>query len=220
MRISRLIATTFLLGSILLGSTAWTQNDDMYSGFLDEYPVLKQDADGNGGLSYEKAGINRCSYDKIMIEPIEVWMAEDSNYKGFSPDVFKAITDELYRSLEINFEPEYPVVGEPGKGVVAIRVAITDVYASKKKESLLGYMPIGAAVGAMTGKYRRINLQDATIEVEILDAQSLDRLSVLIDRLSVSNASGDNISWEDIIEALHTYAKRFRSDLDAEHSNC
>ena len=101
MRISRLIATTFLLGSILLGSTAWAEDAVKYSGFLDHYPVLKQDADGSGGLSYEKAEIDHCSYDKIMIEPIEVWMAEDSKYKGFSPDVFKVITDELYRSLEI-----------------------------------------------------------------------------------------------------------------------
>ena len=220
MRISRLIATTFLLGSILLGSTAWAEDAVKYSGFLDHYPVLKQDADGSGGLSYEKAEIDHCSYDKIMIEPIEVWMAEDSKYKGFSPDVFKVITDELYRSLEINLEPEYPVVGEPGKGVVVIRLAITDVYASKKKRRLLGYMPIGAAVGAMTGKYRRINLHDATIEVELLDAQSLDQLGVLIDKLSVSKGGGDVTSWEEIIEALHVYAKRFRSEIDAEHSNC
>ncbi len=220
MRISRLIATTFLLGSILLGSTAWAQNDVMYSGFLDHYPVLKQDPDGSGGLIYEKAEIDHCSYDKIMIEPIEVWMADDSKYKGFSPDVLKAITDELYRSLEINLEPEYPVVGEPGKGVVVIRLAITDVYGMKKKRGVLGYLPIGAVVGAVSGKYRRINLKDATIEVELLDAQSLDQLGVMIDKLSVSKGAGDKISWEGIVEALHVYAKRFRSEIDAEHSNC
>ncbi len=220
MRISRLIATTFLLGSILLGSTAWAQNDVMYSGFLDHYPDLMQDPDGSGGLIYRKAGIDHCSYDKIMIEPIEIWMADDSKYKGFSPDVFKAITDELYRSLEINLEPEYPVVGEPGAGVVVIRLAITDVYASKKKRGLLGYMPIGAAIGAMTGKYRRISLHDATIEVEILDAQALDQLGVLIDKLSVAKGGGDMTTWQEIIEALHIYAENFRSEIDAEHSNC
>ncbi len=220
MKISRLIATTFLLGSILLGSTAWAENDVKYSGFLNHYPVLKQDPDGSGGLSYEKAEIDHCSYDKIMIEPIEVWMDDDSKYKGFSPDVFKTITDELYRSLEINLEPEYPVVGEPGAGVVVIRLAITDVYASKKKRGLLGYMPIGAAVGAMTGKYRRISLHDATIEVEILDGQSLDQLGVLIDKLSAWKGSGDVTSWEEIIATLHFYARNFRSDIDADHSNC
>ncbi len=220
MRFSKLIATTFLLGSILFGSTAWAEDAVKYSGFLDHYPDLMQDPDGSGGLTYEKAGIDHCSYDKFMIEPIEIWMAENSKYKGFSPDVLKAITDELYRSLEINFEPEYPVVGEPGEGVVVIRLAITDVYAMKKKRGVLGYLPIGAVVGAVSGKYRRINLKDATIEVELLDAQSLDQLGVMIDKLSVSKGAGDKISWEGIVEALHVYAKRFRSEIDAEHSNC
>ncbi len=220
MKISKLIAATFLLGSILLGSTAWAQNDVIFSGFLDHYPDLKQDPDGSGGLIYRKAGIDHCSYDKIMIEPIEVWMADHSKYKGFSPDVLQAITDELYRSLEINLEPDYPVVGRPGKGVVVIRLAITDVYAMKKKRGVLGYLPVGAVIGAVSGKYRRINLKDATIQLELLDAQSLDQLGVLIDKLSVSTVAGDKISWEGIVEALHVYAKRFRSEIDAEHSNC
>ena len=219
MRISRVIAATFLLAGFLFGSMAWTENDVKYSGFLDHYPDLKQDPDGSGGLIYEKAEIDHCSYDKIMIEPIEVWMADDSKYKGFSPDVLNAVTDELYRSLEVNLEPEYPVVGEPGEGVVVIRLAITDVYGMKKKRGLLGYLPIAAVAGAMSGKYRRINLADATIEAEILDAQSLDRLGVLIDKLSVSRKGGD-MSWEEVIGALHFYAERFRADIDVNHSDC
>ena len=219
MRYLKLIATIFLLGSFLLGSTTWAQNDAVYSGFLDHYPDLKQDPDGVG-LIYEKAGIDHCSYDKIMIEPIEVWMAADSKYKGFSPNVLMAITDELYRSLVINLEPDYPVVGSPGKGVLVIRLAITDVYGGKRKRGLTGYLPLGAVIGAMSGKYRRISLKDATIEVELLDAQSLDQLGVLIDKMSVSREGGDQTSWVEIMDALHFYAKRFRSEIDAEHSNC
>ncbi len=220
MKIMISIATTFLLGSMLLGSSAWTEDKIKYSGFLDRYPDLKPDPDGSGGLVYEKAGIDHCSYDKIMIEPIEVWMAEDSKYKGFSPKVLNAVTDELYRSLEINLEPEYPVVGEPGEGVVVIRLAITDVYGMKKKRGFVGYLPIAAVAGAMSGKYRRINLADATIEVEILDAQSMDQLGVLIDKLSVSKWDDDMPSWEDVIQALHSYANRFRSEIDENHGNC
>lgn len=31
---------------------------------------------------------------------------------------------------------------------------------------------------------------------------------------------GDMISWEEVIEALHSYTKRFRSDIDVDHSTC
>ena len=49
MRISKMIATTLLSGSILLGSTTWAESDVTYSGFLDHYPDLIQDPDGSGG---------------------------------------------------------------------------------------------------------------------------------------------------------------------------
>ncbi len=219
MRISRLVTTTLLLGSVLFGGAAVAVNVVMYSGFLDHYPALKQDPDGGGGLIYRKAGVNLGNYDKIMIEPIEIWMADDSKYKGFSPDDLKEITDELYRNLIANLEPDYPVVSRPGKGVLVIRLAITDVYAKKKKRGLLGYTPIGALAGAATGAYRKINLKDATIEAELLDAQSHDQLGVLIDKLSVSKGGGDKTSWKEISKALNFYAKRFRARMDAAHSN-
>lgn len=218
MRITRLVTTTFLLGSILLGGTVGAVNVVMYSGFLDHYPVLKQDPDGGGGLIYRKAGTDLGDYDKILIEPIEIWMADDSKYKGFSPNELKAITDEFHRTLVLNLEPDYPVVSRLGPGVLVIRLAITDVYATKKKRGLLGYVPIGAAVGAVSGKYSA-KLKDATIEAELLDAQSNEQLGVLIDKLSVSKGGGDKTSWTEITEALNFYAKRFRARMDAEHGN-
>ena len=220
MKISRLIGTAFLLGIILLGSMAWTQDDVTYSGFLDHYPDLKENPDGSGGLIYEKAEIDHCSYDKIMIEPIEVWMAEDSKYKGFLPDVLKAATDELYRSIVVNLEPEYPVVGEPGEGVLVIRLAITDVHGGRERRGLIGYLPAGAVVGAVIGKYRRVNLRDATMEVEFLDAQTLDQLGVGIRKLPLSKGASDQNPWEQIIQTLHAYAEQFRVDVDVNHSDC
>jgi len=217
MKFSTLIATTFLLGSIALSETVWAACTAGYSGFIDCYPALKHDADRGGGLLYRKPGVDLGSYDKIMIEPIEVWLATDSKYRGFSPDDLKAITDEFYRVLLTNLEPDYPVVSRPGKGVLTVRLAITNVYAEKKKRGLLGYIPVTAVVGAATGAYRKIHLKDATIEAELLDAGSHDQLGVLVDKLSVYAGGAEKTSWNDISKALDFYAKRFRSRLDADH---
>ena len=215
MNFSKSITTLLLSGSISLGSAAWAADDVRYSGFIDSYPKLELDPQGGGGMLYIKPGANLGSYDKVMIEPIEVWLADDSKYKGFSPDDLKAITDEFYRVLVANLEPDYPVVSKPGKGVLVLRLAITDVYAMKKKRGLLGYVPIGAAVGAVTGAYRKVKLNDATIEAELMDAGSQDQLGVLVDKLSVSKGGGET-SWEDIHKALDYYAKRLRGRLDAD----
>jgi len=216
MKFSTLIATTFLLGSISLVSTAWAADATHYSGFIDSYPKLELDPRGGGGQLYIKPGVKLGSYNKIMIVPIEIWMADASKYKGFSPDDLKEITDEFYRVLVSNLEPEYPVVSKPGKGVLVLRLAITDVYARKKKRGLLGYTPIGAVAGAATGAYRKVTLNDATIEAELLDAWSLDQLGVLVDKLSVSKEGSEKTSWDDISKSLDYYAKRLRARLDEE----
>lgn len=195
----------------------WAADTAGYSGFIDSYPDLKPDPDRSGGLIYRKPGVNLGDYDKIMIVPIEILLADDSKYKGFSPDDLKAITDELYRVFLNNLEPDYPVVSRPGKGVLTVRLAITNVYAKKKKRGLLGYIPVAAVVGAATGEYRKIHLKDATIEAEILDAGSQDQLGVLIDKLPVATGGAEETSWDDISKALDFYAKRFRSRLDEEH---
>jgi hypothetical protein len=204
-------------------SSAYAEQEYAYSGFIDNYPELQLDKDGSGAMIYRKPGMELGGYQKLMIDPIEIWYAEDSKYKGISPDDLKAITDALYESVVAQLEPDYPVVSRSGEGVLRIRLAITDVYAKKKKRGLLGYTPIGLVVGgvkSLAGVAKNIKLEDATIEGELLDAQSSEQVGVLIDKLSVSKAGKEKdtkTSWEEIATSLDFYAKRLRSRLDAEH---
>ncbi len=217
MKVKKIMTAALLLAGVSLTSTASMAEAMRYSGFIDSYPALEKDPRGGGGLLYTKPGASLGSYGKVMITPIEVWLADDSKYKGFSPDELKALTDEFYRVLVSNLEPDYPVVSKPGKGVLVVRLAVTDVYAKKKKRGLLGYVPIGAVAGAVTGAYRA-KLNDATIEAELLDAPTEGQLAVLVDKLSISKGGDDETSWEDISKALDYYAKRLRARLDADRN--
>ena len=109
-------------------------------------------------------------------------------------------------------------------------MAITNVYVTKKKRGLLGYTPVGLVVSTAVKQIGdNMSLQDATIEVELLDSQSNERLGALIDRQhkegsvagktlsALSAVQKEGASWEDIEKALKFYAKRFRDRLDAEH---
>ena len=60
-------------------------------------------------------------------------------------------------------------------------------------------------------------LSDATIEAELLDGESGERLGILTDSLSDTISKDDEPSWESLTNALTFYAIRFRSRLDAEH---
>jgi hypothetical protein len=116
-------------------------------------------------------------------------------------------------------EPDYPEVNKPGPDVLGIRLAITNVHVKKKKRGLLGYTPVGLVVTtgiALAGK--NISLTDATIEVEVLDSVTNERIGALIDKQSAppEKRKKGKISWEEVESTLKFYAERFRARLDAE----
>lgn len=188
------------------------------SGFLDDYSGLKADPDRSGAMIYRKSGVSLGAYDKIAIAPIEIWYHPNTKYKGVSPDEMKVLADTFASIITNELEPEYPVVNSTGKGVLVVRLAITDLMMKKKKRGLLGYTPIGAGVTLLKDAAgARIKLSDAMIEAELIDGESGEKLGMLVDDISKSVNKNEKPSWESVEKALTFYAKRFRSRLDAEH---
>jgi len=203
------LITTLMISPAVIGAE--------YAGFLDDYSGLKPDPDRSGAKIYRKSGVNLGQYDKIIFDPIEIWYHPKTKYKGISPDELKLLADAFRDVITRELEPDYPVVNSPGKGVLRVRLAITNVKMKKKKRGLLGYMPIGAAITALkdvAGK--RIVLTDAAIEGELLDSESNDKLAILVDS-QASDAGKGKDSWDALEGTLTFYAKRFRQRLDAEH---
>lgn len=218
MKKTRTVIILVLLCFLLTGP-GQAISGESYSGFLEDYPAFEQDKDRPGALVYFQPGLDLKPYTKIIIDPIEIWYAPNSKYKGIKPDDLKALTDAFRMALINELEPDYPVVNKTGPGVLGIRLAITNVHVKKKKRGLLGYTPVGLVVTtgiALAGK--NINLMDATIEAELLDSQTNERLGVLIDEQSASpeKKKKNKTSWEEIENTLKFYAKRFRERMDAE----
>jgi hypothetical protein len=202
-----------------------------YSGFLEDYSNLAPDKDRKGALIFRKPGVDLKSYTKVVIDPVEVWIAPDSKYKGIKPDEVKALADTFRLALVDALEPDYPVVSKPGPGVLGLRLAITNVQMTKKKRGLLGYTPVGFVMAAGVKNIgKNMSLQDATIEAELLDSQTNKRLGALIDQQSetaekkkagktltkLGAVQKGDTSWEEIVSTLKIYAERFRGRLDAE----
>jgi hypothetical protein len=180
--------------------------------FFSGTPHFESDKEFPGALVYRKPDV-KVSYTKVLIDPIEIWVAEDSEYKGIDPDEAKVIADSLRQTIVKELEPEYPVVEEAGEGVLGIRLAITNVYIKTKKRGLLGYTPIGLVVttiGNLAGL--RTELNKATIEAELLDGGTNEQLAAVIDPLGSDGM--EEASWEELGKRLEAYAKRLRARLD------
>ncbi len=187
------------------------------SGFLEDYSALKADPDRKGAMIYRKDGADLSKYDKIVIAPVEIWYDPKTKYKGISPDDLKLLADSFRGLVVKELEPEYPVVDSRGEGVLWARMAISNISMKKKKRSLLNYTPIGFGLYTLKDVAgANIKLEDAVIEVELLDSVSGELLGSLVDSQKATAKKG-KASWAKLEEALTFHAQRFRARMDAEH---
>jgi len=194
----------------LLGSSICSAQT---SGFLDSYPTMAPDPERPGSMNWLKPGVDLRNYDRILLDEITIFISPSSKYKGLSPSRMQAIADNFRAVMVDTLEPDYPVVSKPGPRVILLRLAISDVTLKKKPMSVLNLVPIGAAIRVTqeaTGA--TVLLDGATLEGEMLDSQSSDRIGVLLDRQPGASGS-EEASWDTLTQSLRFYATRLRARL-------
>lgn len=191
-----------------------------HSAFIEGKVDLSPVTDKQGAFRYIKPDVDLKKYNKIIIEPIEVWLHPQSEYKGIEPDTVKAMADSFAQILVNELEPEYDMVGHAGNDTLVVRLAIMGLKTKKRKRGLLGYIPVALVVSALnTDALERVSLIDAGIEVEVLDSVTGERLAALVDtgiRTPQSEHAGKKLTWQDIEEILRFYAKRFKAQLNTD----
>lgn len=202
--------------TVVFTSQAWGAGQPKVSGFLQPAPTLKPISDMKGVWHWNKPGLNFKNYNKILLEDIEIFIAPDSEYKGINANQMKALSDGMRAIMIEALEPDYPVVSKPGPGVMVGRIAITNVHLGKEKHQIGQYSPIGLLFGGakkVAGKSKtNFSLSNASVEAEMLDSQSGDRIAVRLDIKPLRSMEGETkeMSWNAIEESLKVYGKRFR----------
>lgn len=189
------------------------------SGFLDSYPTLQPDPKHEGSFIYMAPGATLKGLTKVRIDPILIWYANDSTYKGIDPNELSAVTENFRKALIKHLEPKFPVVDTDGQDVLHLRLAITNVTAEKKKRGILGYTPVGFVIGAAKNAATagpNLNIASATVEAELLDSSG-KRIAVVIDPLEGKEVQKDNLTWADIGKILDHAGQRLRARMDSDN---
>ena len=214
------IAAGLLAGAIALGlsTPVAAEAPTALSAFIEGDIKLQPHPELANVYRYIAPGKDLKAFDRVMFEPIEVWLHDDSPYKGVDADELKAFSDRFLEVMIEELEPRYPVVSRPGQGVAVARIAVSGIKLKKKKRGLLGYTPVGFAVtSAMAAAGRRMSLVDATIEGEVLDGVNDERIGVLVDFSFKQGKGNDKATWSDLEARMRLYGKRFREQLDRAH---
>jgi hypothetical protein len=190
------------------------------SGFLGDYSELKAGTGGQAKLLYVRPGVDWKIYDKVLLEPVQLWHADepDSPLGSLRPQDQQILVDALYNSLRAMLSVHYEGAKQPGPGVLRIRAAVTEARPSKPVLNLASSVtPIGFGVSAAKriafGTHTSVGL--IQVEAELLDAQTGQRLAAAVDRRAGTKAWATKFGdqWADIRESFDYWATQLSKRL-------
>lgn len=210
------VAVIGLLVAVLVTGNVAANDAPTDSDFIDNLPVLQSDDMVDGLFSWEVPESWASKYDRFIIQTIEFFIHPESEYRGIDAVDFQTLADALRIHLIDALEPRYPVVSKPGSGIALIRIAITGVNLEKRPpiyKGAYGNTLWGRAVNR--SQEPMVNLDEASMEMEILDSSTGERLGVAIDPMAMRHGKG-KYEWESMNEAFKLYASNIRQYMDNE----
>lgn len=212
-RIPSMLAVALVL---ITSANAEQQN----SGFLDDYSKL-QTSDENNLTRYYLAADAReklRSYENIMVDHPEIFLAEDSPYKGVKPSRLAVIADAFRQEVVTALSSDYTVVEIAGPKTLYLKLALTDLSVTKNRTKILGYTPVGLAFragkGAVQSDYtnavQHMSLVDLKIEGEVLDSVSSELIGEFV------NDHGDASTpqtWKELLTDMQGFGTEIQCQL-------
>jgi hypothetical protein len=217
----------FPLAGLMVLSTVGCATGMSKSGFLADYSGFEEapddaliweyvDPDGRrhrmrGRLWADNRNVDALgNYERVMIDPVVVHFRKSAEGTWISPERLDTVTKFIRGTLVSALEDRYPIVDEPGEGVLRVRIAVTDLRpAQKYRTPDADQHPVKIWANSRPGA--------ASTEGEAIDSVSGERVVGLI---SVSRGSQYDAMdegqdpWENTKRSLTGMARRFRELMD------
>ena len=204
-------------------ATAFGQDND----FLTDYSLLEPNVSGNF-VSHRYIDVNHirrmADYNAVFVDQPEIFISDDSKYKGAKGDQLKALADVARLATMERLEAGgYTIAIEPGPEVLYFRWALTDIYLQKKKRGILSYTPVGFVVhataqAAVRDLWKKIDIAEIRLEIELSDFVTGEILAAAVTRRhGLRKAKGQKaeiVSWQDLDAVFKTVGERSACLLD------
>lgn len=212
-----------ILASLLLLSC---QTAPKESGYLTSYEGFRDGPEGGVDRVWSPPGITTerdmlmalKPYKKVIFEPIWVSMKDKESYDGLDPQELVNLTKLFRVEIESQLAGSYPLVTEPGPGVMRLRIALTGIEVpSRAGSTLSSILPVGLVVSfaskAATGEHT--NVGSATMEALITDSVTGNTIIAAVDRRA--GEKGTDVIKDPQVAAKNAFkwwAQRLRVTLD------
>jgi len=191
------------------------------SGFLDDYTMLKKGTWSQALLVYINPDANEIckKYTKVLLEPVSIWVKDESSMKNVSEEDRQMLTDYLHDSLKEALSRDYIIVDRAGPDVLRVRAALTEADGSwVVLDTITSIVPI--ALGVSTLKQLTFGtasfVADASIELEIEDSMTQMTLAAMVDRRAGGKGWSKKFNkWGKVEKAFDYWAEKIQSRLAA-----
>ena len=194
------------------GGTAAISN----SGFLSDYSKLRPLEGADGTYRYIDGSANLKPYNKILIDPVQVFVTPSPDYKGVQPDVLKRMADAFRMEFVGAMLSGYQVVDKPGPDVLRVRLAITGVQPVKPDLGVTDFIPIKAVFNlARDAAGAAPQVAEMSAEAAVLDGNGRVVGAVVSTRKADKTLpQGEKITWGNLQAIAATWAKGLRQQVD------
>jgi len=219
-----IIKIRFLIVLLGLLSTATVHAQD--NGFFTDSSLLKPWKKGTFDHVYLHPNILTLlkRHKAILIDQPEIFIADDSKYKGAKGDQLKQLSDTARLAMMERLSAGgYKVADEPGPDVMYLRWSISDIYLKKKKRSILSYSAMGMIVhttrqAMIKDLFKKIDIVELSLQVEFSDGASGEIIAAATSHQGTRKSRGqkeDLVTWEELDAMFSTVGERVRCYLDS-----
>ncbi len=212
-------------------SPAFAEEKPQYSGFLEDYSGLVEEADSKliYNYVYIKPDTDLSGYTKFLIDAITVFPHPEADFKGINANDM-TLLEKLFHAAMAKALTEnsgYEVVEEPGPGVCRIRVAITEVVPVRPAmNTLTTFVPqmrlLSGVVNLATGS--NFFVGQIGMEAEFVDAESGERIAAKVSKQAgkkyvpfTGRTAKTASKWAQIEQSMEYWAQQLRKRVDTIH---
>lgn len=189
------------------------------SGFLGDYSLLTEGADGEALSRYVNPVTSFKKYNKIIVDPIRVYAAPESKLAKLPQGDAMALVDYLDATVRMQLKEDYTLVTEAGPDVMRLRVALTEAKGSALvMDTISSVIPFGMAASAIkqVAVGTPTSVGSARVEMELVDSMIGTRLLAAVDERAGRKYTGKFDKWQkwkDVQDSYDYWAKQLRARL-------
>ncbi len=165
---------------------------------------------GGAALAYVNPNAQWSSYTKIQLMPVEFWAAADSKVSTADQ---QTLTEYFYNQLQTDIGKSFPLVDQPGPGVLTIRVALMDATtAVPGLRTISVVVPqarvLNLAQSMATDSYAFVGSAEA--EMKATDSVTGEFLAGAVDQRAggMGMKAAASFQWGDAQNAMDYWAQR------------